>query len=177
MTFCYTVTSFLFSFRFHQRIVDVVAADRSALSDRLFLPQRRHLQILRGCRRTRLPVSCPSLSYHFKLSYSFYSYFHRFVVRDFSLALSALSAPCWMLNILSNSFLSLFSSPWPPIQKQQQQQTTTTTTIIKKNKTKSMAFFWLNASLFFFSPLYLTQVCRGLQGPALRKQGHLQFRK
>ena len=39
------------------RVVVAVAADRSALPHRLVLPQRRHLQILRGRRRTRLPVS------------------------------------------------------------------------------------------------------------------------
>jgi hypothetical protein len=38
-------------------VVVAVAADRSAVPDRLVLPQRRHLQILRGRRRARLPVS------------------------------------------------------------------------------------------------------------------------
>jgi hypothetical protein len=42
---------------FYVVVVVAVAADRSAVPDRLVLPQRRHLQILRGRRRARLPVS------------------------------------------------------------------------------------------------------------------------
>lgn len=116
-------------------VVVAVAADRPAVPDRLVLPQRRHLQILRGRRRARLPVS-------------------------FSLAL-----------FRSRDLIQL--SKWP-----RQKKETKTKNLLSEKRRKYRWHFSFDIFSFFFSLcVSLSQVRRGLQGPALRKQGHLQFRK
>jgi hypothetical protein len=120
---------------FYVVVVVAVAADRSAVPDRLVLPQRRHLQILRGRRRARLPVS-------------------------FSLAL-----------FRSRDLIQL--SKWP-----RQKKETKTKNLLSEKRRKYRWHFSFDIFSFFFSLcVSLSQVRRGLQGPALRKQGHLQFRK
>lgn len=95
----------MFCFVVDNRIVVPLAADRIALPDRLVLPQRRHVQILRSCRRTRLPVCNISFLFAFATWFSFD------LIRENEKHKTKKSRHC------TNSFFffCVLSSSWPPI--------------------------------------------------------------